>query len=81
MSRSSALDDPGYCPFLVPVMADRLWMCPIGVYCRRPGRPARIPAVSTVACCCTAEYGRCESYLAASVDRLPNARRFKVPGC
>ena len=37
MSMSSDFDDPGCCPFLVPVVADRLWMRPIGVYCRRPG--------------------------------------------
>ena len=49
MSMPSDLDDPGCCPFLVPVVADRLWMRPIGVYCRRPGRRVRVPTEATLA--------------------------------
>ena len=70
MSRSSALDDPGYCPFLVPVMADRLWMRPSGVYCCRPGRRVRIPATSTLARCCAGQYRLCDSYSEMWADSL-----------
>lgn len=48
------------CPFLVPVIADRLWLYPIPAYCRRPDGPIRVPAPATMARFCTAaDYGRC----------------------
>jgi hypothetical protein len=61
--------DPRPCPFLVPVMADRLWMRPTAAYCRRPGERVRIPAPSTLACICeTAAHLLCPGYV-ARLDR------------
>jgi hypothetical protein len=77
MPRSSALDDPGCCPFLVPVLADRLWMRPIGVYCRRPGWRVRIPAAATLTRCCTAQYRLCERYSTTSADGLAEENRAR----
>ncbi|HTO11206.1 MAG TPA: hypothetical protein VMQ51_06515 [Candidatus Binatia bacterium] len=42
----------GGCPFLVPVVADRLWLCPTSVYCRRPDARLRAPAAATLARTC-----------------------------
>ena len=71
-------DDRGCCPFLFPVVADRLWMRPIGVYCRRPGRRVRIPAASTLTQCCTAQYRLCDGYSEMWADSLTeeNTHRF-----
>jgi hypothetical protein len=55
------------CPFLVPVMADRLWLCPTRAYCRRPNGRVRVPAASTVDCICgTRAHLLCAGYLEAS---------------
>ena len=55
------------CPFLVPVMADRLWLCPTSAYCRRPNGRVRVPAVSTVDCICTTRaHLVCAGYLETS---------------
>jgi hypothetical protein len=59
-SRSEA--EGSRCPFLVPVMADRLWVYPVSVYCRRPEQPVRIPATSTLARVCTDNYACCPGY-------------------
>lgn len=32
------------CPFLIPVVADHLWMYPLPAYCHRPEAPVRAPA-------------------------------------
>lgn len=51
------------CPFLIPVVADPLWLYPVGVYCRRPDGPLRMPAVATLARVCTTRAHRdCEGY-------------------
>ena len=78
MSMSSDLDDLGYCPFLAPVVADWLWMRPIGVYCRRPGRRVRIPAASTLARFCTAQYRLCDGYSDTSASTPPEESTFRV---
>ena len=53
------------CPFLVPVVADRLWMIPTGAYCRRPDCPLRVPAAATLAhVCTTGAYHECPGYRA-----------------
>jgi hypothetical protein len=54
------------CPFLVPVMADRLWLLPVPAYCRRPDAPMRVPATSSLLHRCTDDYTDCEGYRAAS---------------
>jgi hypothetical protein len=55
------------CPFLVPVMADRLWLRPTSAYCRRPGGRMRVPGASTIDCICeTKAYLLCAGYLEAS---------------
>lgn len=51
------------CPFLVPVVADRLWLYPVAVYCRRPIARVRVPAQATLAqTCTTAAHGACQGY-------------------
>ena len=56
-------EDSGQCPFLVPVIADRLWLRPLGAYCRRPGRPVRVAAESTLArLCSTPAHEECDGY-------------------
>lgn len=54
------------CPFLVPVVADWLWLSPLGVYCRRPDQPVHMPADSTLAnVCMTTAYVECTGYAAS----------------
>ena len=56
-------EDSGHCPFLVPVIADHLWLRPLGAYCSRPGRPVRVAAESTlVQVCSTPAYEGCDGY-------------------
>lgn len=59
--------DAETCPFLVPVVADRLWMYPVGAYCRRPDHRIRAPAAETLARTCTASsYVECPGYRASA---------------
>ena len=76
MTKPSELDDPGCCPFLFSVVADRLWMRPIGVYCRRPGQAVRIPATSTLTRCCTGDYRLCEGYSEMWTDSFVGDHRY-----
>ena len=56
-------DHSACCPFLTAVIADRLWLRPLGAYCRRPGRAVRVPAESTLArVCSTPAHERCDGY-------------------
>ena len=41
------LDDDRRCPFLIPVVADHLWMHPLSAYCHRPEAPVKAPALET----------------------------------
>jgi hypothetical protein len=51
------------CPFLMPVMADALWMWPVPAYCRRPDVPLKVPARGTViGMCATREHARCPGF-------------------
>jgi hypothetical protein len=51
------------CPFLVPVMADRLWMYPTAEYCRRPDAGVKVPALSTIRRLCSSRaYLACPGY-------------------
>jgi len=54
----------GQCPFLIPVVADGLWLYPVPAYCRRPDAPVRVPAPGTLArVCMTPEHGRCPGFV------------------
>ncbi|OGK88317.1 MAG: hypothetical protein A2X52_12620 [Candidatus Rokubacteria bacterium GWC2_70_16] len=65
MERSAKPAPPEMCPFLVPVTADRLWMYPVGAYCRRPGGGVRVPAPATLASvCATPAHRACGGYRA-----------------
>jgi hypothetical protein len=60
-------DDDDRCPFLVPVMADRLWMYPMPAYCRRPGARVKVPAPETfLRVCASPRHVRCPGYLASA---------------
>ena len=63
------------CPFLVPVMADRLWMYPMPAYCRRPDAQVKVPAPETfMRVCVSPRHVRCPGYLAsAGRDERPGA--------
>jgi hypothetical protein len=53
----------GQCPFLIPVMADGLWMYPVSAYCRRPDAPVKLPARGTLTrMCTTCEHARCPGF-------------------
>jgi len=55
------------CPFLVPVMADRLWMYPMPAYCRRPDARVKVPAAETfLRMCASHGHVRCAGYLASA---------------
>jgi hypothetical protein len=55
------------CPFLVPVMADRLWMYPMPAYCRRPDADVKVPAPETfLRVCASPRHVRCPGYLASA---------------
>lgn len=61
----ASLPDP--CPFLTPVIADHLWMYPVGAYCSRPPGGVRIPAAATVdSVCTTAAHRSCPDYRSAT---------------
>ena len=58
-------DADARCPFLVPVMADRLWMYPMPAYCRRPHAPLKVPAPETLRRVCSSPaYVRCPGFRA-----------------
>jgi len=62
--------DADTCPFLVPVVADQLWMYPLGAYCRRPDSRVRVPAGATLArLCVTPSHVECSGYRACAVSR------------
>jgi hypothetical protein len=53
------------CPCLVDVVADRLFMYPVGAFCRRPDGHVRVPAGVTLArVCTTPAYLACAGYRA-----------------
>lgn len=63
------------CPFLVPVVADRLWLYPVAAYCRRPDHPVRVPARATLlAVCATPSHRDCEGYATATAARQEGGR-------
>ncbi len=67
MERSARPTPLDGCPFLVPVTADRLWIYPVGAFCRRPGLRVRVPAPATLASTCTTpDHRACPGYGIAS---------------
>lgn len=55
------------CPFLVPVMADRLWMYPMPAYCRRPDAHVKVPAPETfLRVCASPRHVRCPGFVASA---------------
>ena len=55
------------CPFLVPVMADRLWMYPMPAYCGRPDARVKVPAPETfLRVCASPSHVRCPGFLASA---------------
>ena len=61
------------CPYLVQVIADRLWLYPVSIYCTSRPR-TRVPRARTIAdVCANAAYTECPGYLAA--------RRATVSSC
>ena len=57
------LSQSGQCPFLIPVVADQLWMYPVPAYCRRPGAPVKVPVLEAlVRLCTTGEHARCPGF-------------------
>ena len=56
--------ESGQCPFLVPVMADGLWLYPVPAYCRRPDAAVKVPGRRTLSAVCTSrEYVQCPGFL------------------
>lgn len=54
------------CPFLVPVLADHLFVYPTRAFCRRPGARLRIPAETTLERVCTRSHRTCPGYQAST---------------
>lgn len=51
------------CPYLVPVVADRLWQVSQGAYCRRPDAGVRVPGRKTLLEVCTTDrFGDCDGF-------------------
>ncbi len=66
------MPDDDRCPYLVPLIANRLWVYPVSAYCRRPHDSVRIPGVETfVRLCLTDRYVTCPGYR-ASLARAGN---------
>ena len=64
-------DADALCPFLVPVMADSLWMYPMPAYCRRPDARVKVPARETfLSVCASPGHIRCPEFL-VSTEREP----------
>ena len=58
-------DHDDRCPFLIPVVADQLWMYPIPAYCHRPGAPVKAPGrESFFRVCLGPEHVRCPGFRA-----------------
>jgi hypothetical protein len=60
-------DSDDRCPFLVPVMADRLWMYPMPAYCKRPDARVKVPAPETfLRVCASPRHVRCPGFLTSA---------------
>jgi hypothetical protein len=60
------------CPFLVPVVCDRMWVRLQPAYCRPPEGRVRVPALRTLLeTCATPAYEDCPGYRAARAGARP----------
>lgn len=68
------------CPYLVPVVADRLWQVPVPAYCRRADAGIRVPARSTLlSMCATERFAECAGYRrAAAAGATADGSRARV---
>lgn len=54
------------CPYLIPVVADHLWMYPLPAYCHRPDAPVKVPGRERIfEVCLGPEHAQCPGFLAA----------------
>jgi hypothetical protein len=59
------------CPYLVPVVADRMFVYPQGLFCRRPNAGVRIPARATLLGVCTTDaFADCAGYRDSAMSEL-----------
>lgn len=66
------------CPYLVPVMADHLWLYPVSSYCTSAER-TRVPGAMRISAVCVEQaHTRCPGYVAA---RRAAARRAPALSC
>lgn len=54
---------PGQCPFLIPVVADTLWVWPVPAVCRRPDTRVKVPSRETLMrVCMTSGHPECPGF-------------------
>ena len=54
---------PSQCPFLVPVVADALWILPVPAFCRRSDTRVKVPARGTLMrVCTTSDHAGCPGF-------------------
>ena len=65
------------CPYLVPVVADRMFVAPQSVFCRRPDAGIRLPArLTLLSVCTTGAFADCAGYReTAETDRVSDRTR------
>ena len=72
------MEENSKCPFVVPVVADHLWLVPVSGYCRRPDDHVRVPGSNTFArWCMTSDSAMCPGYqqsLVATIGLIWGAR-------
>jgi hypothetical protein len=57
------------CPYLIAVVADRLWVHPVSAYCRHPDGKIRVPSSTTMMdVCTTSAHTACGGYIAARTE-------------
>jgi len=64
------MDHDDRCPYLIPVVADQLWMYPLPAFCHRPDAPVKVPALETFfRVCLGPEHARCPGFRATVARR------------
>lgn len=57
------MDHDDRCPYLIPVVADQLWMYPLPAFCHRPDAAVKVPALETFfRVCLGPEHARCPGF-------------------